>query len=257
VTRLLISVRDVEEASLAAAAGADLIDLKEPRAGALGAVDPAIWPALRAAVPAATPMSVALGELGERELEQRLSMAGRFQFAKIGLSGWRDRPDWQERLSAAWRLLPQSVTRVAVAYADDVHANSPPPEAILDSAKKLAAGALLIDTAGKQQGSLFDLLDEARLAAICRRARQLGWLVVLAGSLRRTHLPRALAYAPDYVAVRGAVCHPDRAGQLVPERIREWSQALAIRVSQSSHGLPAAEANRDLPATRIQPAARA
>ncbi len=36
--RLLVSVRSVDEARLAAAAGADFIDLKEPSAGALGAL---------------------------------------------------------------------------------------------------------------------------------------------------------------------------------------------------------------------------
>jgi uncharacterized protein (UPF0264 family) len=38
--RLLVSVRDVDEASLAAAAGVDLVDCKDPGAGALGALSP-------------------------------------------------------------------------------------------------------------------------------------------------------------------------------------------------------------------------
>ena len=235
VTRLLVSVRDVAEASVAATAGAHLIDLKEPAAGALGPVNPALWPAFRAAVPAAVPMSVALGELGEVGLDQRLSAAGLFQFAKIGLAGWRQRRDWREQLAAAWRLLPTGVTRVAVAYADDVHADSPPPEAILEAADTLAAGALLIDTVGKQGFSLFELLDAARLQRLCHRARERGLLLVMAGSLRRAQLPLALAHFPDYVAVRGAVCHPDRSGTLVADHVRDWAEALAVHSAQNRH----------------------
>ena len=36
MTRLLVSVRSVDEALVAAAGGADFIDLKEPSQGALG-----------------------------------------------------------------------------------------------------------------------------------------------------------------------------------------------------------------------------
>ncbi|MET0208713.1 MAG: (5-formylfuran-3-yl)methyl phosphate synthase, partial [Burkholderiaceae bacterium] len=36
--KLLVSVRDEHEALIAAESGADLIDMKEPRAGALGAL---------------------------------------------------------------------------------------------------------------------------------------------------------------------------------------------------------------------------
>ena len=39
MTRFLASVRDAEEAELALETGADIIDLKEPNRGALGAVD--------------------------------------------------------------------------------------------------------------------------------------------------------------------------------------------------------------------------
>ena len=40
MTRLLVSVRNVEEAQIAIAEGVDLIDVKEPSRGALGAADP-------------------------------------------------------------------------------------------------------------------------------------------------------------------------------------------------------------------------
>ncbi len=253
MTRLLVSVRNTDEASWAAAAGADLIDLKDPSAGALGAVATADWPLLRAAVPPSLPMSVALGELGDAELAARLSQASRFQFAKIGLAGWRRRPDWREQLAQAWSLLSTDVTRVAVAYADEQYADAPAPEAILEAAAPLSAGALLIDTCGKQGGSLLDWLDAPRLHGLCRRARRAGLLVVLAGSLRRDQLAAALAFRPDYVAVRGAVCRPDRTGTLVESLVREWAKTLA---QASADGLASAALSEDAEADHVQTATR-
>ncbi len=42
MTRLLVSVRSAAEAEIALSAGADLIDVKEPSRGSLGAADPAV-----------------------------------------------------------------------------------------------------------------------------------------------------------------------------------------------------------------------
>ncbi|MFM7072601.1 MAG: (5-formylfuran-3-yl)methyl phosphate synthase, partial [Planctomycetota bacterium] len=53
--------------------------------------------------------------------------------------------------------------------------------------------------------------------------------------LRRDQLPLALDFFPDYIAVRGAVCHPDRSGTLVADRVRDWAEALAMRSAQNRH----------------------
>src|ERR1700758_3746331 len=64
--RMLASVRNLDEARDAAGAGADLIDLKEPGAGALGAVSAPqiarIVHSLRAEYPR-LPISAAIGDL--------------------------------------------------------------------------------------------------------------------------------------------------------------------------------------------------
>jgi hypothetical protein len=75
MTRLLVSVRNAWEAGEALAGGADLIDVKEPRRGSLGAASPATWLDVRQALSRAAlkeepqtgsvPLSAALGELLE------------------------------------------------------------------------------------------------------------------------------------------------------------------------------------------------
>ena len=60
---LLVSVRSAPEARAACRGGATVIDVKEPARGPLGRADAPTWRAVRAVVPEAVPVSVALGEL--------------------------------------------------------------------------------------------------------------------------------------------------------------------------------------------------
>lgn len=62
MTRLLVSVVSAEEARAALAGGADIIDVKDPRAGALGAPSPRVLAEVVDAVGDAAPVSVALGD---------------------------------------------------------------------------------------------------------------------------------------------------------------------------------------------------
>lgn len=60
---LLVSVRNAKEAMAALVGGADLIDVKEPLAGSLGAATPKTWQEIGEVVGGEKPLSAALGEL--------------------------------------------------------------------------------------------------------------------------------------------------------------------------------------------------
>ena len=72
MTRLLVSVRSAEEAADAVSAGADLIDVKEPSAGSLGAATPEVVAAVMEAVAGRRP-----DEHCPRRIERRGSPIGR------------------------------------------------------------------------------------------------------------------------------------------------------------------------------------
>ncbi len=228
MTRLLVSVRDADEAREASLAGVDLVDLKEPTAGPLGAVPPELWSAIQKAVGGRAPLSVALGELADPTLADRLPKTTGFTFAKLGLAGMASRADWRERWRDAWSRLPADVRPVAVAYADAARCDAPTPEQIVATAPACGCVALLVDTAVKRPGeSLFQHLPPTRLRELVATARDQGLLVVLAGSIRQEHLLDALALDPDYVAVRGAVCRGPRDGRLDASLVRDWVRAVA------------------------------
>ncbi|HEX6828752.1 MAG TPA: (5-formylfuran-3-yl)methyl phosphate synthase, partial [Burkholderiales bacterium] len=63
MTRLLASVADLQEARLAVAGGADIVDFKDPRRGALGALPAATVAECVAALGPAVITSATVGDL--------------------------------------------------------------------------------------------------------------------------------------------------------------------------------------------------
>ena len=61
--KLLVSVVADAEARLAIAGGVDVVDVKNPTEGSLGAPAPAVIEAVRRVLPAELPLSAAIGDL--------------------------------------------------------------------------------------------------------------------------------------------------------------------------------------------------
>src|SRR5437867_13324717 len=88
--QLLVSVADASEGRAALLGGADVIDAKDPREGALAAARPEVLRELRAAVGAARPIGAALGDAGPPPLvECRAPADARLaaMFVKVGFRG--------------------------------------------------------------------------------------------------------------------------------------------------------------------------
>jgi (5-formylfuran-3-yl)methyl phosphate synthase len=227
MVQLLVSVRNVSEAMAAVAAGAQLIDIKEPRNGSLGAAAPTTWREIRQAIPVGFPVSAALGELRQCRREEDWSALEGFDFSKIGLSGCSHCADYAERWRRMLDRQPPSVGRVAVAYADFLACESPHPEEVIDVGKNLGCGALLLDTYRKDGKTLFHYLDSGEVQSHVERAHAADMIVVLAGSLDGNSLPTATALGPDYVAVRGAVCRGGRGDDLDPGLVASCVAAIS------------------------------
>lgn len=227
MTRLLVSVRSGVEAVSALAGGAEVIDIKEPSRGALGAAHPSVWHDVCCRVHDRCPVSAALGELLSDGPFDRLGSLQTIRQVKIGLAACRDVHDWPARWRQIVERLPDSVAAVAVVYADHDRAASPSPEAVLSCATHSRCSAVLIDTFDKSHGGLFDIMPVSRVGEILQAARDVAPSVVLGGSLNQNSLPAALALRPDLIAVRGAACHRNRSGSIEQARVRGLAEMLA------------------------------
>jgi uncharacterized protein (UPF0264 family) len=209
LTQLLVSVRDRFEAAIALEGGADLIDVKEPLAGSLGAARIDRVREVIDHVGGRLPTSAALGELVDCQPENLLTLPKSLSYVKLGLAGCAKLSDWPQRWSAAARAISSPTRLVAVVYADRA-ADAPCPDEIIRHAVTLNCGALLVDTFDKGRGNLFHHWTIEQVERFVRQARRLGVMSVLAGSLSREAIAKLLPLQPDYVAVRGAVCRGSR-----------------------------------------------
>jgi uncharacterized protein (UPF0264 family) len=222
MTQLLLSVRDADEARIALAAGAALLDCKEPHRGSLGRPETVALAAIVREVAGCVPVSVAWGELVDLTDEIETLPAG-VCYAKIGLAGC-EAIDWRQKWNRWADSLPAEVAPVAVIYVDPC--GSPGPEAILDLAFTTPCAAILFDTFDKSCGDLWRHISREQLAAWLDAIRDRGLLSVVGGSLTVESIAR-FDLAADYLAVRGAACRPNRAGRLCAEAARAVAQAVA------------------------------
>ena len=228
MTRLLVSVRDEAEAGVATRAGADFIDLKDPRAGALGGLAPeriaAIVRTLRALDPG-RPVSATIGDVDVACLDEILARVERVKrcgvdLVKVGVAGGA-------RSGPAARALLRVLAGCGAAVVPVLLADDGVDAALVGAALcEEAFPALMLDTADKGAGSLVQRVPRAELAAFVARVRASGRLAGLAGSLRAGDVPALHALGPDFAGFRSAVCDGARAGPLDAARVRALASAL-------------------------------
>jgi len=219
MSRLLVSVRSAPEAELALAAGVDLIDVKEPRRGALGQANGEVIAAVVSTVAGKRPVSAALGELLDDNQPREFAALPAVDFAKIGLAGCAHVRDWPRRWRRALGSLPPSVACVAVVYADREAAQAPAARDIVERAAEYGCRAVLVDTFDKSAGGLLSQWSLAQLDEWIAQVHALDMLAVVGGRLCIADIDRLLTAGlpttrPDYFAVRGAACGGARDSEL-------------------------------------------
>lgn len=231
--RLLVSVRSVEEARLAARGGADYIDLKEPGQGALGGLPPATIRAIVAALRGDACMLPVSATIGDVAMAQRAEIRRRVDavaacgvdLVKVGITREDGAREVLDDLAASGHPI------VPVFIADRGF-----DDAVLAHALARGFPAVMADTADKAAGCLFDAVSVLALSRFITHARLAGTPIGLAGALRLKHLARLAAFAPDFAGFRSAVCAGARSNALEPALLT--GLAGALRAAQAPIGRP-------------------
>ena len=221
---LLASVATLDEMDLVRAGGADIVDLKNPAQGALGAwessaLEAAVrrwrkWPARKPAL-SATIGDHPMAPETVRAAAERVAATG-VPLVKLGLFAG----DVSGCL-AALRPLAATTQLIAVFFADRT-----PDFTLLPEVAAAGFRGAMLDTADKAAGGLRTHLDETDLRRFVARARSLGLLTGLAGSLKREDVAPLAAVGSDYLGFRGALCEGGRTGRLDPASMSSIRQAL-------------------------------
>lgn len=215
---LLASVADLHEMGVARAGGADIVDLKQPAFGALGA-----WS--QEALTAAVLLWNAWGDhrpalsatAGDQPMVPALLLAAAERIAsagvpivKVGLFASPHAANCVEALAP----LAARTRLIGVLFADEG-----PDFGLIPALGRAGFAGVMIDTADKKAGPLTEHLDPLTLSQFVIEARRHGLMTGLAGSLRLDDIPALAAAGPDYLGFRGALCTGGRTGALDPARL--------------------------------------
>ena len=200
MSKLLASINSLEEAAIVLNVGVDIIDLKQPSQGALGALSIEEVKHIVEFVAKRKPVSATVGDLPMLpdlvfDAVQNMAATG-VDFVKIGFFPNGDSLATIQRLA----LLNQH-RLIAVLFADAL-----PDFAILTALKAAGFAGVMMDTMDKSRGSLLSVIDEARLTEFVGLCKEKGLLCGLAGSLRLSDIATLLPYSADYLGFRGALC---------------------------------------------------
>jgi uncharacterized protein (UPF0264 family) len=224
--RLLVSVTGAGEALLAVAGGVDIVDVKNPAEGSLGAAAPATIAQVRSAVPAELPLSAAIGDLPSLPGTAALAALGAARsgaaYVKIGLWGTSTREEATAVLRAARDALDGGADVIAAGYADAARVPSRPlpPGELVAAARQAGVTGCILDTAIKDGRGLLSWLAPDALADLVAAAHDASLEIALAGALRADDLPTVRATGADIAGVRSAACRDGRrTGALDPARI--------------------------------------
>lgn len=205
MTKMLASVNGVEEAEIALAGGADIIDLKDPRAGALGAAATDVIRETIKAVAGRQPVSAVTGDL---PMEPELIRAKAEEIAATGVDYVKIGFFPSDNAAACAEALAPLAARtklIAVLFAD-----LEPDLGLLPVLARHGFHGAMLDTANKNGRRLLDHMPPERLHGFVDQCRALGLKVGLAGSLEAPDVPRLLPMTPDFLGFRGALCDQSR-----------------------------------------------
>lgn len=202
MTGMLASVANLAEARLVQSAGVDIIDLKNPVAGALGALPRPLIARVVEDLAGTTPISATIGDLPMhidvvRDAVLATASTG-VDYVKIGFFPGGN---WNAVVSSLNMLSQADIRLIAVLFGDQS-----PDIGILPCLADAGFAGAMLDTMDKHQGSLTGICPPSYLHDFVATTSELGLLCGLAGSLRPEDVPILLRLKPDYLGFRGALC---------------------------------------------------
>jgi len=221
-TRMLASVVSPEEAEIVLNAGVEIVDLKNPAEGALGALP---LETVRAIVDSVANRAIVSATIGDQPIDQpmepallvdktREMLSTGVGIVKIGFFG---QSAHESCLHALQEVAEQGAKLIAVVFAD-----MSPNLALLDKIAAAGFYGVMLDTAKKDGRHLLTHCSLGELNNFVTKAHSLGLQVGLAGALTKNHVESLLKLKPSYMGFRSALCDQSkRTATLNPKQVKE------------------------------------
>ena len=210
--QLLVSPSSIDEAKRSGAA--DIIDVKKPSEGSLGANYP--WVIREIKSFAKKPVSAAIGDFdfkpGGASLTAYGAACAGADYIKIGLT-FEGKEKARAVISAVVKAVKDEFPEkfvVIAGYSDYERMGSISPFDMAPIAADEGADFVMVDTGIKDRQSTFAFMDEETLRRFTETNTKLGVGTALAGALKFEDIDALRRINPDIIGVRGMVCGGDR-----------------------------------------------
>jgi uncharacterized protein (UPF0264 family) len=202
---MLASVTSVEEALIALDAGVDMIDLKNPAAGALGALNHFLVKEIVLAINHRSTVSATIGDLAMQpslivDATKTMLETG-VDIVKIGFFGQFNHVNCLDAL----RLQASQAKLIAVLFADEQ-----PDFGLLANIAEAGFYGVMLDTVNKNGSNLLNHMSIIQLLTFVTNAKSLGLEAGLAGSIQAIHIEPLSHANPSYLGFRGAICEQSK-----------------------------------------------
>ena len=225
MTGMLASVADLDEAIQVAGAGVDIIDLKAPAAGALGALELSDVKKIKRRLGPGHVVSATIGDL-PMDPDHITKATAEMQTTEVDYIkiGFFPDGDWLASIQSLARVADNGAKLIAVLFGDN--------EFDLQWIERMATAGfsgVMLDTMNKSRGALPQICSPIKLKNFVDAANRHRLLVGLAGSLRINDIPMLLDLRPDYLGFRGALCKQHRrTDQLDPTAVRLIRESIPV-----------------------------
>jgi len=210
--QLLVSPSSIDEARRSIAA--DIIDVKKPSEGSLGANFP--WVIREIKSLSDKPVSAAIGDFDYKPGGASLAAYGAAcagaDYIKIGLA-FEGREKARDVIAAVVRAVKDDFPKkfvVIAAYSDYERMGTISPFDMAPIAADCGADFAMVDTGIKDRQSTFAFMNEDKLRRFTESNGKLGLGTALAGALKFEDIDALKRIDPDIIGVRGMVCGGDR-----------------------------------------------
>jgi uncharacterized protein (UPF0264 family) len=221
--RLLISVKNVEEARDAVRAGADFIDLKDPNQGALGSLDNVICQEVVREVNQRAMVSATVGDTHDHKqrlmalIEEKLCLG--VDIIKLPLSPFFEDTHFLNELRSL--IKTTQIKLIAVMFAEQ-----PIDLSWIKTLAETGFYGVMLDTASKSH-HLLATTDAGVIDAFVKQCELYNLEAGLAGALRVEYLDELVKMYPSYLGFRSGVCEGNmRERKLLPHLVKEIKEKL-------------------------------
>lgn len=236
--KLLVSPKDVEEARAVIRGRADIVDVKNPKEGSLGANFPWVISAIRGLIEEekgnGVALSAAIGDFDYKPGTASLAALGAASagadYIKVGLYSVKTKQEAIDLLSGvvkAVKTYDEGKKIVAAFYSDYTRIDSVSPFVIAEIGKEVDIDVAMVDTGIKDGRSTLEFLTEEELKTFFSDSKALGLETAIAGSLTFEDVPTIKRINTDILGVRGMVCGGNRNDSVRAELVSKLRHAVA------------------------------